>query len=49
MGGIVDTMMGSRWLSVIDLKEGHCQIGIEEEHKHKTAFKFEHRVCEWNG
>jgi hypothetical protein len=46
---IIKTMAGTRWFSVMDLKEGYYQIEIEEEHKHKTAFEFEHKVYELNG
>ena len=30
----------------MDLKEKYYHIEIEE--KHKTAFKFHGRICEWN-
>jgi hypothetical protein len=33
----------------MDLKEGYYQTEIEEEHNHRTAFEFEHKIYGWNG
>jgi hypothetical protein len=49
MRRIIETMTGSGWFSVMDLKEGYYQIEMEEEHKYETAFEFEHKVYGWNG
>ena len=45
---IIRATQGSRWFTVIDLKEGFYHIEIEEEDKHKTAFEYDGRVYEWN-
>ncbi|KRH94332.1 transposable element [Pseudoloma neurophilia] len=41
--------MGSKWLTVIDLKEAYYYIENEEKDKCKTAFEFKGRTYEWNG
>ena len=46
---VTGAMQGSKWFTVVDLKEGFYHIAIEEEDKKKTAFEFEGRVYEWNG
>ncbi|KAF9742716.1 Retrovirus-related Pol polyprotein from transposon opus, partial [Nosema granulosis] len=45
---IIRSTQGSRFFTVLDLKEGFYHIEIEEGHKHKTAFEFDGRVFEWN-
>ncbi|WUR02937.1 reverse transcriptase [Vairimorpha necatrix] len=45
---IVRATQGSKWFTVIDLKEGFYHVEIEEEDKHKTAFEFNRKVYEWN-
>lgn len=49
MKRIIDATQGANYLTILDLKEGYYQIEIIEEHKHKTAFEFEHNVYEWCG
>jgi hypothetical protein len=44
MRRIIERMAGSKWFLVIDLGEGYYQIEIEEQHKHKTTFEFEHKA-----
>ena len=34
----LDTVQGSKWFSVLDLKSSYWQVEIAEEDKHKTAF-----------
>lgn len=46
---IIRAMQGSRWFTVVDLKEGFYHVEIEEADKKKTAFGFEGRIYEWNG
>ena len=48
MRDVVMATQGSRWLTVIDQKEGFYHIEIEEEDKDKTAFEVDGRVYEWN-
>jgi hypothetical protein len=45
---VVRATQGSRFLTVLDLKDGFYSIEIEEQDKHKTAFEFNGRVYEWN-
>lgn len=45
---MIQATQGSKWFTVIDLKEGFYHIEIEEDDKHKTAFEFEGTVYEWN-
>jgi Reverse transcriptase (RNA-dependent DNA polymerase) len=45
---VTRAVQGSKWFTVIDLKEGFYHIEIEEEDKHKTAFEFDGRIYEWN-
>lgn len=35
---ILDTLSGSKFFSVLDMKSGYHQVEIEEAHKHRTAF-----------
>lgn len=49
MKNIINATAGAKHITILDLKEGYYQIEIEEAHKHKTAFEFEHKVYEWNG
>lgn len=49
MKNIINATAGEQHITILDLKEGYYQIEIVEEHKHKTAFEFEHKVYEWNG
>lgn len=44
----IQATQGSKWFTVIDLKEGFYCIEIEEEDKHKTAFEVNGKVYEWN-
>ena len=46
---VLRATQGSRWFTVLDLKEGFYHVEIVEEDKHKTAFEFDGRVYEWNG
>lgn len=46
---IINATQGSRYFTVLDLKEGHYQVKIKEEHRFKTAFEFENKVYEWCG
>lgn len=45
---IIRFTQGSKYFTVIDLKEGFYSIEIEETDKHKTAFEFNRKVYEWN-
>jgi hypothetical protein len=49
MRRLIQATAGSKYITVLDLKEVYYQIEIVEEHKHKTAFEFESNVYEWNG
>ena len=46
---IIRYTQGSKYFSVIDLKEEFYSIETEEENKMETAFGFNKRVYEWNG
>lgn len=46
---VVAATQGSKWFTIVDLKDAYYHIEIEEEHKHKTAFEVEGCVFEWNG
>lgn len=35
---ILDTLSGSKFFSVLDMKSGYHQVEIEETHKQRTAF-----------
>jgi len=48
MDEILDAMQGSKYFSVIDLKEGYFQIHVAEADKHKTAFTVNGIKYEWN-
>ena len=45
---ILDNLQGSKYFTVLDLKEGYFQILIEEEDKEKTAFEVNNQKYEWN-
>ena len=46
---VVRATVGSKWFTVIDLKEGFYHIEIEEsDNKHKTAFEIDRKVYERN-
>lgn len=47
MNDLIEKTQGSKWFTVIDLKDGYFQIEIKEEDKRKTAFKFDNAVYEW--
>ncbi|KRH92898.1 putative transposable element [Pseudoloma neurophilia] len=49
MREIYTATMGSKWLTVIDLKEAYYYIENEEKDKCKTEFEFKGRTYEWNG
>lgn len=37
---IIRSTQGSKWFKVLDLNEAFYYVENEEEHKHKTVFKF---------
>ena len=45
---IVDKLHGRKFFSKIDVKSAFHNIPIAEEDKHKTAFRFEGKLYEWN-
>ena len=45
---IINATSGSKFFSVLDLKEAFYNIEIEEKDKEKTAFEFEGQLYEWN-
>jgi len=45
---VIRATQGSKWFTVLDLKDGFYHIEIEEADKHKTAFEIDGRVYEWN-
>ncbi|WUR04686.1 endonuclease [Vairimorpha necatrix] len=48
IGDVTRGTQGSRFFTVIHIKDSFYHIGICEEDKHKTAFEFNGRVYEWN-
>lgn len=46
---LTTSVQGSKWFTMVDLKERFYHIEIEEEDKHKTAFEFDGRIYQWNG
>ena len=44
---VLRATQGSKWFTVLDLKEGFYHIEIKEEDRHKTAFEVNGRVYEW--
>ena len=36
--GTIDTLIGSKYFSKLDLRSGHWQVEVDEADKHKTAF-----------
>ena len=36
--GTLSTLAGSRWFSILDLRNGYCQVGLHPDDKEKTAF-----------
>jgi len=45
---ILRATQGSKWFTVLDIKEAFYNIEIEEEDKHKTAFEINGQIYEWN-
>ncbi|KAF9756190.1 Transposon Tf2-9 polyprotein, partial [Nosema granulosis] len=45
---VIRSTQGSKYFTVIDLKEGFYSVEIEEADKFKTAFEFNKKVYEWN-
>ncbi|UYV78565.1 K02A2.6-like, partial [Cordylochernes scorpioides] len=45
---VLDTLQGSKYFSVIDLKSGYWQVEVEEKDKEKTAFTTAHGLYEFN-
>jgi Reverse transcriptase (RNA-dependent DNA polymerase) len=45
---VIQATQGSKWFSVIDLKEGFYHIEIREEDKYKTAFEYDGKLYGWN-
>lgn len=45
---VIRSTQGSKYFTIIDLKDAFYSIEIEEEDKKKTAFEFDGRVYEWN-
>ncbi|UYV63745.1 K02A2.6-like, partial [Cordylochernes scorpioides] len=45
---VMDTLQGSRYFTVIDLRSGYWQVEIEEQDKKKTAFTTSHGLYEFN-
>ena len=48
MGDIMRATMSSEIFKVVYCKEAFYHVKIEEKDKHKTAFKFNKKVYEWN-
>lgn len=49
MSRIVEATVGSKFITVLDLKEAYYHIPITEEDRYKTAFEFDGQVFEWCG
>ncbi|KAI5193332.1 hypothetical protein NEMIN01_2480, partial [Nematocida minor] len=47
MKEILEKMQGSKYFSIIDLKDGYFQIKLREEDRHKTAFRIMGRTYEY--
>jgi hypothetical protein len=45
---VVRATQGSKWFTVLDLKEGFYHIEIEDADKHKISFEFEGKIYVWN-
>lgn len=46
MKEILESMEGARCFTIIDLKDGYFQAGVEEEDRHRTAFRILGRTYE---
>ena len=44
---IIEKTQGSKWFSVIDLKDGYFQILLNPKDKHKTAFHFNNQLYQF--
>ena len=44
----LDTLAGSRWFSILDLKSGYWQVEMAPEHRQKTAFCVQEGLYEFN-
>ena len=44
----LDTLAGSTWFSMLDLKNGYWQVEVAEEHREKTAFCTQEGLFEFN-
>lgn len=45
----INPTAGIQHNTILDLKEKHFQMEIEEDHKQQAAFEFEHKLYKWNG
>lgn len=48
MREVYSATQGSKWFTVIDLKEAYYYVENLETGKYKTAFEFKGQVYEWN-
>ena len=42
---LLDNLGGNQFYSVMDMKSGYYQVGVQEEHKPYTAFTSVHSDC----
>ncbi|KAI4293527.1 hypothetical protein PAPHI01_2801, partial [Pancytospora philotis] len=47
MEHMIFSLRGQTWFSKVDLKDGFFQIPLRKEDRHKTAFRYQHRLYEW--